>query len=127
MSTLTEQITQLEAAIAAQETLRPTLGDAAVDAVIASVCAQLESLRTQQRPTDEASLNAQLTRLEQAELIRLYVQYPDVEYIFKHALTQDAAYESLLMTERKELHRRVGSVMEALFAGRLDTAHGIVG
>jgi class 3 adenylate cyclase/tetratricopeptide (TPR) repeat protein len=44
----------------------------------------------------------------------------DAEFIFKHAVTQDVAYESLLITRRKALHERVGRAMEHLFAGRLD-------
>ena len=44
----------------------------------------------------------------------------DEELIFKHAVTQDVAYESLLITRRKALHARVGRAMEDLFAGRLD-------
>src|SRR3712207_1554653 len=39
---------------------------------------------------------------------------PELEYIFKHALTQEAAYEALLIRRRKELHRRAGEVLEQL-------------
>jgi class 3 adenylate cyclase/tetratricopeptide (TPR) repeat protein len=44
----------------------------------------------------------------------------DDDFIFKHAITQDVAYESLLIARRKELHARVGQAMEQLFDGRLD-------
>ena len=40
---------------------------------------------------------------------------PELEYIFKHALTQEAAYELLLIRRRKELHRRAGEVLERLY------------
>src|SRR5215216_3287685 len=49
------------------------------------------------------------------ELVRERVHDPELEYIFKHALTQEAAYELLLIRRRKELHRRVGEVLERLY------------
>ncbi|HLW69308.1 MAG TPA: adenylate/guanylate cyclase domain-containing protein [Candidatus Binataceae bacterium] len=44
----------------------------------------------------------------------------DVEYIFKHALTQEVAYNSLLIERRKLLHERVGQAIEALFPNQLE-------
>jgi len=49
------------------------------------------------------------------ELVRERVHDPELEYIFKHALTQEAAYELLLIRRRKELHRRAGEVLEHLY------------
>src|SRR5215204_4322194 len=49
------------------------------------------------------------------ELVRERVHDPELEYIFKHALTQEAAYELLLIRRRKELHRRAGGVLETLY------------
>src|SRR5215213_4258113 len=49
------------------------------------------------------------------ELVRERVNDPELEYIFKHALTQEAAYELLLIRRRKELHRRAGEVLEQLY------------
>ncbi len=49
------------------------------------------------------------------ELVRERVHDPELEYIFKHALTQEAAYEALLIRRRKELHRRAGEVLERLY------------
>src|SRR5215210_5452953 len=48
------------------------------------------------------------------ELVRERVHDPELEYIFKHALTQEAAYDLLLIRRRKELHRRAGEVLEKL-------------
>src|SRR5215203_5265388 len=48
------------------------------------------------------------------ELVRERVHDPELEYIFKHALTQEAAYNLLLIRRRKELHRRAGQVLEQL-------------
>jgi class 3 adenylate cyclase/tetratricopeptide (TPR) repeat protein len=49
------------------------------------------------------------------ELVRERVHDPELEYIFKHALTQEAAYELLLIRRRKVLHRRAGEVLENLY------------
>src|SRR5918994_1639753 len=49
------------------------------------------------------------------ELVRERVHDPELEYIFKHALTQEAAYELLLIRRRKEIHRRAGEVLERLY------------
>jgi class 3 adenylate cyclase/tetratricopeptide (TPR) repeat protein len=49
------------------------------------------------------------------ELVRERVHDPEIEYIFKHALTREAAYELLLIRRRKELHRRAGEVLERLY------------
>src|ERR671921_194122 len=49
------------------------------------------------------------------ELVRERTKDPELEYIFKHALTQEAAYELLLLRRRKELHRRAGEVLEGLY------------
>jgi predicted ATPase len=44
----------------------------------------------------------------------------DTEYVFKHALTQEVAYNSLLIERRKLIHERAGKALEANFAGQLD-------
>ena len=61
-----------------------------------------------------------LGHLESAGLIRLARFQPDLEYLFRHALVQDAAYASLLPADQKQLHKVVGHTMEGLYAGRLD-------
>jgi len=49
--------------------------------------------------------------------------YPELAYIFKHALTHDVAYNSLLLQRRKELHRLVARAIEELYAERLPESH----
>ena len=44
----------------------------------------------------------------------------DAKYIFKHALTQQVAYDSILIEQRKALHERIGATIETLFPDRLD-------
>jgi class 3 adenylate cyclase len=65
------------------------------------------------------SLDADLSHLERRELILQHTREPEVEYAFKHALTQEVAYDSLLTSRRVELHRRVGEALERIFDDRL--------
>jgi class 3 adenylate cyclase/tetratricopeptide (TPR) repeat protein len=70
-----------------------------------------------------AGINEQLDGLL-AELKALEIIYelgflPEPAYIFKHAVIQDVAYQSLLRERRKELHRAVGFAIEELYADRL--------
>jgi predicted ATPase/class 3 adenylate cyclase len=60
-----------------------------------------------------------LNGLEQLDLIRTQSIQPYLEYVFKHALTQEVVYNGLLKKERKEIHERIGLVMERLFHDRL--------
>jgi tetratricopeptide (TPR) repeat protein len=59
-----------------------------------------------------------LDTLEAKGLIRLAAYEPELEYLFRHWLVQDAAYGSLLKQERRELHRRVGEALEKLYPDR---------
>jgi tetratricopeptide (TPR) repeat protein len=61
-----------------------------------------------------------LQRLTAEEIVRERARQPELEYAFKHALTQEAAYNSLLLRRRKEFHARAGEALEALYSGHLD-------
>ena len=61
-----------------------------------------------------------LTQLESAGLVRLARAHPELEYRFRHALVQDAAYDSLLKADRRRFHRAVGEALERLYPERLD-------
>ncbi len=65
-----------------------------------------------------ARLHGQLNRLEQADLIRLATAVPDLEYLFRHALIQESAYQTLMRADRRRVHRAAGEALEALLAGR---------
>ena len=67
----------------------------------------------------EGELRAGLARLQAAELLLEARLFPDLEYTFKHALTHDVAYESLLHDRRRILHAAVVTALERLHAGRL--------
>src|SRR5215210_5212131 len=60
----------------------------------------------------------QLDTLEAKGLIRLAAYQPELEYLFRHWLVQDAAYGSLLKQERRELHLLVGEALESLYPDR---------
>ena len=57
----------------------------------------------------EDTLQQHLSRLRDAEFIYEQPAFPDVEYVFKHALTQEVAYNSLLQERRKVLHERAAT------------------
>jgi class 3 adenylate cyclase/tetratricopeptide (TPR) repeat protein len=60
-----------------------------------------------------------LSELKNLELIYEKSVFPDLEYIFKHVLTQEAAYNSLLSTRRTRLHTAIGLAIEELHQERL--------
>ncbi len=65
-------------------------------------------------------LEQSLGELKRSELIYEKVGFGELEYVFKHALTQDVAYASLLQAERRRLHALIGVAIEDVYAGRLD-------
>ena len=67
-------------------------------------------------PIGGRELQSALEKLVDAELIYARGIAPEATYQFKHALIQDAAYEGLLRTRRRELHRRVAQTMTEKFA-----------
>ena len=68
----------------------------------------------------EDELYRLLSRLQAGEFVYEQPAFPEVEYIFKHALTQEVAYNSLLLERRKVLHERTARAMEEVYRHRLD-------
>jgi tetratricopeptide (TPR) repeat protein len=68
----------------------------------------------------EQKLISHLSALKDSELLYERGIYPQSTYIFKHALTQEVAYNSLLQKRKKEIHEGIGSAMEALYPDRLE-------
>ncbi|HEY0853096.1 MAG TPA: adenylate/guanylate cyclase domain-containing protein [Bradyrhizobium sp.] len=64
---------------------------------------------------DDLTLNAALAQLEEAELLLRRGTPPDATYTFKHALVQEAAYESLLKSRRQLIHKHIGDVLRDRF------------
>jgi class 3 adenylate cyclase/tetratricopeptide (TPR) repeat protein len=65
-------------------------------------------------------LRGHLTNLVGIEILYQKALYPELEYIFKHALTQEVAYGSLLKQKRQEIHKRIANAIEDQYAGRLE-------
>jgi TOMM system kinase/cyclase fusion protein len=70
---------------------------------------------------DATTLQRELGRLVEAEIVFQRGLPPQATYVFKHALIRDAAYESLLKSTRQQYHQRIAQVLEAQF---LETTEG---
>ncbi len=70
---------------------------------------------------DEATLQRELRRLVDAELLYQRGMPPQATYFFKHALIQEAAYQSLLKSTRQHYHQRIAQVLEAQFPETAET------
>lgn len=91
-----------------------TIGRSFFYRVLEAVCENKEHLRTH------------LENLQQLEIIYEKNPLPELAYSFKHALTQEVTYDSILLKRRRELHHRVGKCFEELFAGRLEEFYGLL-
>jgi class 3 adenylate cyclase/tetratricopeptide (TPR) repeat protein len=68
----------------------------------------------------EQELERLIAQLERGDFVYEQPSMTDVEYIFKHALTQEVAYNSVLLERRKQLHEHVGRAIEMLYSTSLD-------
>jgi class 3 adenylate cyclase len=75
---------------------------------------------------DEPRLRDVLGRLVEAELLYQRGRPPRSRYIFKHALIQDAAYQSLLRRTRQQYHRQVAELLESSFADTVEASPELV-
>ena len=71
-------------------------------------------------------LDRHLATLQSVELVLEKQRTPELEFLFKHALAQEATYESILLQRRRELHALVGEAIERLFSKRLDEFYGLL-
>ena len=69
---------------------------------------------------EEMEILSQLSHLKEAELVFERGIFPQVNYIFQHAMTRELVYNSLLDAKRKAYHLSIGRAMENLFSDRLD-------
>ena len=65
-------------------------------------------------------VKADLLDLQRLELIYEKSLFPELAYIFKHALIQEVAYNSLLLKKRREIHENIGHAIEDLYPDRLE-------
>jgi predicted ATPase len=75
---------------------------------------------------DEDTLQAGLVQLVRAELLYQRGRPPQARYIFKHALIQDAEYQSLLKSTRQQVHQQIAQVFEARFPALVETQPELV-
>ena len=75
---------------------------------------------------DERTLQEGLAQLVATELLYQRGRPPRATYTFKHALVQDAAYQSLLKRTRQQYHRHVAALLEARFPETVATAPEVV-
>jgi class 3 adenylate cyclase/tetratricopeptide (TPR) repeat protein len=68
----------------------------------------------------EEAVRGALTHLQSAEFLYEASLFPELEYTFKHALTQEVAYGSLLQERRRALHARIVESIERLYPDRMD-------
>ena len=72
-------------------------------------------------PLDESSLQQGLRQLVEVELLYQRGLPPQATYLFKHALIQDTAYQSLLKSKRQQYHQQIAQVLEARFSDIKET------
>src|SRR3989454_5420705 len=65
---------------------------------------------------DDANLQRGLLRLGESELLHQRGVPPDATYIFKHALIQEPAYQSMLISRRQQLHKRIADILVERFS-----------
>ena len=71
-------------------------------------------------------MDSRLEYLEEIQLIRERKRMEELEYLFKHALAQEVAYDSILVQRRKELHKNVADSIEKVFNERLHEFYGML-
>lgn len=86
----------------------------------ASVIGRGFGLRVLRKITGIEELSSHLFALQTLEFIYENSLFPEPEYVFKHALTQEVAYNSLLLKRRKDIHERIGQAIEELYPDRLE-------
>jgi len=75
---------------------------------------------------EERELSGHLLTLQREEMIHERARQPELEYIFKHELMREVAYNGLLKKERRVFHRQVAEVLERLFPERIEELVGLL-
>ena len=75
---------------------------------------------------EKRELDAHLLTLQREQMIRERARMPELEYIFKHQLTQEAAYNGLLKKDRRIYHRQVAEALERLYPERIEEQVGLL-
>lgn len=75
---------------------------------------------------DRVALLRQLTHLDEQEITMLERLEPERVHMFRHALLQEVAYQSMLYARRRELHGRIGEYLEQRYGDDLDDYYGLL-
>ena len=75
----------------------------------------------------DGQLDRDLATLQRVDLIREVARLPERVFAFRHALTQEAAYGSILQRRRREMHLGVAQTLEDLHAGSIEDYAGVIG
>jgi len=88
---------------------------------VASVIGREFALHILQTITDmQEDLKSHLLNLQGLEFITEKRLFPELEYIFKHAIIQEVSYNSLLQKRKKEIHEKIGNAIENLYSNSLE-------
>jgi tetratricopeptide (TPR) repeat protein len=94
---------------------------------LASVIGRIFPFRVLQSITDlKSELKSVLLNLLDLEFIHEQSLFPELEYVFKHLLAQEVAYNSLLTKSREGLHAKIGQTIEELYADRLEEFYEVL-
>ncbi|MGD8255943.1 MAG: adenylate/guanylate cyclase domain-containing protein [Desulfobacterales bacterium] len=94
---------------------------------IAAVIGREFTFRLLQEITGKTeTIKSYLLNLQGLEFIYEISLFPELEYIFKHALIQEVAYNSLLQRKRKEIHTKIGKAIEAHYPEKLEEFYEIL-
>jgi class 3 adenylate cyclase/tetratricopeptide (TPR) repeat protein len=74
----------------------------------------------------ERDLLSHLSLLKESELLYERGIYPENTYVFKHALTREVVYDSILSNKRKKLHEKIGNAIEDLYRVNIDELYGVL-
>jgi predicted ATPase len=91
-----------------------------------SILSAIVSSPPVQGESGRGSLDSHLLALRRFQLIRQRQRVPEREYAFKHHLTQEAAYGTLLRRKRRAAHRRVAEALETLYPDRVEGQLGLL-
>jgi len=95
--------------------------------LVASVIGRDFAFRILQTITGmKEEIKSHLLNLQELEFIYEKSLFPELEYIFKHALTQEVAYNSLLIKRRKEIHEKIGKAIEQIYPDRIEEFYEIL-
>jgi predicted ATPase len=92
--------------------------------VIGRTCPLALVRRVIAQPEDE--LSRLLSVLQHKEFLYEESAFPSITYLFKHALTQEVAYNSVLIERRKVLHRQTAQAIEQMFHNQLEDYYSIL-